>query len=69
MSSNYPPGVTGNEPHIAGHDGCDLTVACEHTEPCECEPCECGCHDDGDDVDEFTEPDATDDGHDYDWGW
>ena len=87
--SNYPPGVTGNEPQIAGYDGCDeclcadprepwsyspdedgnLLTACEHTGPCDCDTCDCGCHSNGDDVDEFTEPDLVDDGYDYDAGW
>lgn len=26
MLSNYPPGVTGNEPEIAGYDEADVTV-------------------------------------------
>ena len=53
--SNYPPGVTGNEPEIAGYPPC---VKCGHldeeheepslvggilvgTSPCEIEGCEC----------------------------
>ena len=61
--SNYPPGVTGFEPHLAGYLDCEECVcedpleawryyedkdgefiACDHQQPCDCDPCECDCH-------------------------
>jgi hypothetical protein len=48
MSSNYPPGVTGNEPQIVGYPLCGFCghEAEAHTEPdtdhaCEEPGCEC----------------------------
>ena len=59
MLSNYPPGVTGNEPEIAGYEGCEgcpcdepetpegISASgeiCSHPDVCGCDQCECECH-------------------------
>ena len=33
MFDNYPPGVTGNEPQIAGYEGCDECLCADPDEP------------------------------------
>lgn len=33
MFDNYPPGVTGNEPEIAGYDGCEDCLCTDTSEP------------------------------------
>lgn len=65
--SNYPPGVTGNEPHLRGYEGCEECPCeepdapesisasgdiCIHPDVCGCDQCECSCHVEDDDGEE-----------------
>lgn len=67
--SNYPPGVTGNEPEIVGYPTC---AVCGHDaelhvdddgEPCPCQETGCGCVE----YDQYGD-DQGYDGPDEDWG-
>lgn len=72
MSSNYPPGVTGNEPQIAGYPNC---AECGHEieehyevggayEPCMVPDCGCRSYEEFLDV---PDPDSMRGGRDYDY--
>jgi hypothetical protein len=54
MSSNYPPGVTGNEPQIAGYPPCGNCAhdAEEHDEDGRCMDPGCPCEEYSEHLDE-----------------